>query len=70
MKPRTYVRRGVWHLDKGRKKQDSGFLDLLAKPLFTTLASVAGPPLLNFATKKVFGRGKNRKRRKRRRRRY
>ena len=52
MKPRTYMKKGVWHLGKARKKQNGRFLGLLAKPLLTSLAGVAGPPLLNFATKK------------------
>ena len=34
------------------EKKNGGFLGLFAKPLLTTLAGVAGPPLLNFATKK------------------
>ena len=48
----TYKRRGVWHLGNGRRKQNDDFLSVLAKPLLTTLAGVAGLLLLNFATKK------------------
>ena len=64
MKPTTYIKKGVWHLGKGRKKQKGGFLGLLSKPLLTTLAGVVGLPLLNFATKKIFGRDKKRRRRR------
>ena len=60
MKPRNYIRKGVWHLGKGRRKQNRGFISFLANPLLSTLASVAGPPILNFAAKRIFGRRKRR----------
>ena len=52
MKQGTYIRKGVWHLGKCRQKQKGVFLSLLAKPVLTTLAGVADPPSLNFATKR------------------
>ena len=52
MKPRIYIKRGVWHLGKGRRQQNGRFLGFLAKPLLTALTGVAGPPFVNFATTK------------------
>ena len=51
MKQRTYIRKGVWHLGRGKQKQKGVSLSLLAKSVLTTLAGAAGPPLLSFATK-------------------
>ena len=54
MRTRTYIKKGVWHLGRGRRSQRSGFLPLLVKPLLSTIARVAGLLVLNFLGKKIF----------------
>ena len=63
MRTRTYVRKGTWHLGRGRKITKGGFFTTSRKPLLSTIASVAGPPVLGFLGKKIFG-GRRRKRRR------
>ena len=67
MRPKTYIKKGVWHLGKG-KKQKGRFLPLigsLAKPLFISAAGALAVRVLNFTTKKIFSRRKRRKNRRR-----
>ena len=54
---RTYVKKGVWHLDK-KNKQTGDFLPLLAslaKPIFMSVAESIGSWLLQGVGKKIFG---------------
>ena len=65
MNRRTYVKRNIWHLGKGRK-QNGGFLPLLGavgKPLLTALAGTVGT--INKACyKKNFWQGKKKEEKK------
>ena len=63
MKPRIYVRKGIWHLCKGKNQGriHRTILGTIAKPLPTTETGALAPSILNFAVKKILGRGKREK---------
>ena len=68
MRKRTYVKKDVWHLRKG-KKQKGGFLPL-AGPLIASVGGSIVEPLLGKVIKTIVGGGKKRRRTRKRRRIY
>ena len=59
---RTYLKRGIWHLE-GRKKQKGGFLLIIgkiARPLLVSVAGAISSKLLEGVGRKIFGGRKKR----------
>ena len=68
MRKRTYVKKDVWHLRKG-KKEKGGFFPL-AGPLIASVEGQIIEPLLGKVIKKIVVGGKKHRRRRKRKRIY